>query len=124
LNIEVDGSFDIIIDCSGNPAAIEKAISRLKEQGKFLLFGVCPQNSKISVSPFQIFRKELTILGSFINPNSFTPAVTFLKKVAAIIDKLDIQLFSLSEYEDAFQAARSGDYLKVMFDMGSMNNEQ
>ena len=110
--------FDIIIDCSGNPAAIEDAISRLNDQGKFLLFGVCSQDSKISVSPFQIFRKELTILGSFINPHSFAPALDFMETISNTIDKLDIKLFSLNEYEDAFHAARSGDYLKVMFDLG------
>ena len=116
--------FDVIIECSGNPTAIESAIPKLNDQGKFLLFGVCPQDSEITVSPFQIFRQELTILGSFINPGSFTRALDFLMKTSESINKLDIKLFSLNEYKEAFRAAGSGDYLKVMFDLGSMINDQ
>ena len=70
-----NNGFDLVVDCSGNPKAIEQAIHYLNPMGKFLLFGICPQNSTININPFQVFQKELTILGSVINPYSFPKSI-------------------------------------------------
>ena len=51
--------FDVIIDCSGNPKAIEMSFSLIKPLGKFLFFGMCPQESLISIPPFKIFQKRV-----------------------------------------------------------------
>ena len=107
--------FDVIIDCSGNPEAIEMSFPLIKPLGKFLFFGMCPQESLISIPPFQIFQKELTLIGSVINPFSFPGALTFIEKAQVHFEKLDIKFFRLNEYKEAFDAAKSGKHAKIMF---------
>ena len=107
--------FDIIIDCSGNPAAIEQALDMLNPLGKFLFFGVCPQNSTINIKPFLIFQKEWTFYGSVINPFTFSRALDIIPAIQRPLSDLGVITFPLSEYQKGLTAARSGRYTKVLF---------
>jgi len=53
----------IVIDCSGNPKAIESGISRVKHGGVYLQFGVAPQKATCQINPFHIYEREITIQG-------------------------------------------------------------
>ncbi|KAK7582619.1 hypothetical protein V9T40_014064 [Parthenolecanium corni] len=64
-----DFKFDLIIDTSGNVQAMEKAVSLLEVGGKLAIFGVADPDLRISVSPFDLYKKELTIVGTAINTN-------------------------------------------------------
>ena len=43
----VSYAFDVVIDCSGSPPAIEQGISLLNFGGKYCQYGVAPPNSRI-----------------------------------------------------------------------------
>ncbi len=107
--------FDIIIDCSGNPGAIAKALNRLNPLGKFLFFGVCPQHSSISIDPFKIFQNEWTLYGSVINPFTFARALQIIPLIKKPLADLGVITFALSDYKKGLAAARSGIYTKVLF---------
>ena len=51
--------FDLVVDATGVPAVIESAFAQLKPRGQFLQFGVTPMDARISISPYDIFRKRL-----------------------------------------------------------------
>jgi len=110
-----NNGFDLVVDCSGNPKAIEKAIMYLNPMGKLLLFGICPQNSSININPFQVFQKELTIFGSVINPHTFPKSIDLIKTLNISLEKIGVKFFSLNEYKIALDAAKSGIYTKVIF---------
>jgi len=112
------GGFDVIIDCSGNITAIEKCIGKLNPLGRFLFFGITPQHARISIKPFNIFEKELTFLGSVINPGTFKRALKVMNEIQIPLDSLGIAFFSLDEYNTALEAARTGKATKVMFEPG------
>ncbi|HHE65235.1 MAG TPA: alcohol dehydrogenase [Bacteroidetes bacterium] len=112
---QINKSFDIIIDCSGNPNAIQQAFQWINPLGKFLLFGVCPMNSTVTIEPFVIFKKELTIMGSIINPFTFSRAIEFLKKINIPLSKLGVKFFTLKEHALALQMAEYGKITKGMF---------
>ena len=57
--------YDIVIDATGVPSVIENAFQHLKVRGQYLQFGVTPNNAQIRVSPYDIFHKDWTIIGSF-----------------------------------------------------------
>ena len=107
--------FDVIIDCSGNPAAIEQALNLLNPQGKFLFFGVCPQHSSVSVNPFQIFKNEWTLSGSVINPFTFARALQIIPSLKKPLADLGVIILPLADYKKGLAAARSGIYTKVLF---------
>lgn len=82
------GSFDIIIDCTGNVTAVQTATQKLNNHGTLLQFGVCPQNSKIEIDPFLLYRRELSFIGAYALNNNITEA-------AELIDNGEIEVKDL-----------------------------
>lgn len=107
--------FNVIIDCSGVPAAVEEALDWMAPLGKFLFFGVCPQDSYIKISPFQIFKKELTLVGSVINPFTFSRAIRLIEEIQRPLNSLGVKEYPLSEYQSAIEEVKSGRVTKGMF---------
>ncbi|GLV36916.1 Sorbitol dehydrogenase 1 [Carabus blaptoides fortunei] len=110
--------FDLIIDCSGNCKAIEHAFSLLNYGAKLCMFGVANPAHKISIAPFEIFQKELTLYGITINPFSFPKAIGFIESMGSrYLDyaKLGIEIFALKDYEKAIECLRKGAIAKATF---------
>lgn len=80
----VEGFYDIIIECVGKPITIEMGIKKANKGAQVLLFGVANPTSIMQISPYEIFQKELKIIGSFINPDTVSTAEKLLS--ARIID--------------------------------------
>ena len=115
LSANTNQGFDVIIDCSGSPLAIHSAIQYINPLGKILFFGVCPEDSRMEIEPFQVFKKELTLIGSVINPFTFSRALEFIPHIMQPIEKLGVRFFKLSQYREAIAVARAGKAAKVMF---------
>lgn len=58
-------SFEVVIDCTGVPKVVEAAVKYVKDSGVLLIFGVCPDNSTIKINPYEVFKRELRIVGTF-----------------------------------------------------------
>ncbi len=97
-----------VIECVGNPKTMEQAVDIASRGSTVLLFGLTPPNSKMTILPLeQVFRKELIITSSFINPLVTDRAIDLLANnkinVDAIITdrvKLDnaIEVFTDDSY--------------------------
>lgn len=81
--------FNLVIDSTGVPAVVEKALSFVKNSGKLLIFGVCPTDSKINLDPYDIYKRDLEIIGSFALKKTFQPAINMIESklidVSAVI---------------------------------------
>ncbi|XP_002120932.2 uncharacterized protein LOC100184356 [Ciona intestinalis] len=119
-NVDNEG-FHMIIDCTGNPAAVEKMFDYARRGATVSMFGCCPAGKKITVEPFQVYWKELKIVGSFTNPLCFADTINLLGELETkkLLDfnKLGIRVFSLKEYNNAFQVLKAGDASKVVFQL-------
>ncbi len=69
---------DTVIECVGKPETIEQAISLAGKRSTVMMFGLTKVEEKISVKPFEIFKKEITLKSSFINPYTFPAAVKLI----------------------------------------------
>ncbi|KAK9884335.1 hypothetical protein WA026_005285 [Henosepilachna vigintioctopunctata] len=110
--------FDFAIDCSGYPPAIEHAISLLNKGGKLVIFGVAPPNKKISISPYEIFDKELKIIGVKVNPYSYVNSIGMVEAMGdryLNFDNLGIGLYPLKDYQKAIEALKKGSIAKAIF---------
>lgn len=110
--------FDVVIDCSGFPPAVEHAVSLLQRGGKLCCFGVAPPHGRITISPFDIYMKELTIHGVNINPFSFPKSIGLLEAMGdryLNYGNLGIKTFSLSQYKEAIQCLHKGEIAKAIF---------
>ncbi|XP_014273645.1 uncharacterized protein [Halyomorpha halys] len=114
--------FDLAIECSGNAAATEQALASLRASGKLCIFGVAAPHSKITISPFEIYKKELTIIGSNINPFSMKKALDLMEamdKKFLDFEKLGVKEYKLNEYETGLEMLRKGSIAKVMFQVNT-----
>ncbi|PZC71460.1 uncharacterized protein LOC110382525 [Helicoverpa armigera] len=111
-------TYDLIIDCTGVGKVMEISFNYLKEGGKYVLFGCCPPSHTSTLNPFDIYNKELTIIGVKINPFSFPSAISWLKAMGSrYLDyhKLGVKTYRLSQYKDALEDLKKGCVAKAVF---------
>jgi threonine dehydrogenase-like Zn-dependent dehydrogenase len=73
------GGFDLAIDTTGVPAVIQSTPAYLRNAGSLLIFGVAPPNSKIELNPYEIYKRDLKVIGSFALKKTFRPAINLVK---------------------------------------------
>lgn len=56
--------FSTIIDATGVPSVLEKAIPLLAKTGTFVCFGVCPADSSIRINPFDFYDRDWKLIGN------------------------------------------------------------
>ena len=113
--------FDLIVDCTGHPKAIEEAFPWLRRGGKLNVFGCCPKMSTMQVHPAEFMLREVSVIGTLINPYKFPSAVQLVgaMKDTLKLDKLGIEVFGLCNYENAFAALKDGRISKAVFKIGN-----
>jgi 2-desacetyl-2-hydroxyethyl bacteriochlorophyllide A dehydrogenase len=110
----LDGQFDYAIDAVGSRSTFEQAVARAARGGAVLIFGVASAHAAATVSPYDIFARELTIVGSLINPYTHGRAVELLPQMG--LERLKVKTFPLAQYKEAFEAqARPAGAVKVVF---------
>ncbi|MGX6977648.1 zinc-dependent alcohol dehydrogenase family protein [Vagococcus elongatus] len=95
--IAIKESYDLVIECAGKKVTSEKAVTLAGKGGEILLFGVPSPDTIIELPAFDIFSKELTITGSFINPFTLNEAVSLLESGDIKVDALLSHEVSLAE---------------------------
>lgn len=105
--------FDIVIDATGVPRVIEAAFQYLRPRGQFLQFGVTANDAKISISPYEIFKNDWTIIGSFALCYTFLPAIAWLENNVIDVEPLVSHKLSLSDFGKGFNQFMAGETLKV-----------
>lgn len=57
--------FDFIIEATGVPKVGEMAIHLLADTGTYVAFGACPTKSEIKINPFELYYRDLKLIGSY-----------------------------------------------------------
>lgn len=105
--------FGVVIDATGVPAVIEGALRYLRPRGTYLQFGVAPNHARVSISPYDIFRNDWTIIGTFALCYTFLPAIDWLASGAIDIGPLVSHVAPVQEFASVFQQFAAGQTLKV-----------
>lgn len=94
---------DVTIECVGLPETMRNAVEYTSKGGTVLWFGLTKPGVTIAVYPFDdIFRKELTIKGSFINPKTQKRAISLLEARRVDVTSLIGACLPLDEINRAF----------------------
>lgn len=109
--------FDIVIDATGVPAVIENAFRYLKPRGQFLQFGVAPIGKSIKINPYDIFRNDWTIIGSFALCYTFQPSIDWLANGVIDVDPLVSHTVPMDDFAEVFDMFGRGQTLKVHIQM-------
>ncbi|MFC2135414.1 alcohol dehydrogenase catalytic domain-containing protein, partial [Bacteroidota bacterium] len=65
------GGPDVVIECAGSPGAVKLALQLPKKGGSVVVFGLTGKNDTININLQYLFKNELTIKSSFLNPFTF-----------------------------------------------------
>lgn len=57
-----------VIECAGKPSAINQAIDIAGNQAVVMMFGLTKPDETVEIKPFTVFKKELVLKSSYINP--------------------------------------------------------
>ena len=105
--------FDVVIDCTGVAAVLEHMFAHVRKNGKLLFFGVASPEARIAISPFDVYRKDLEILGSFALRYTFHDAFALLESGAVDVRPLLSDRFPIERFPEALALAGSGKAFKV-----------
>lgn len=71
--------------------------------GQVLMFGVGKPDQTFEINTYEIFQKQLTIQGSFINPFAFEDSIALLQSGNIEAESLISHELSLEEVEDCLE---------------------
>jgi D-arabinitol dehydrogenase (NADP+) len=112
------GGFDIVIDATGAAAVSEKCVPLARNGGTVMFYGVTDPNDVVKVHPYDVFRREITIKGSFAEIRSFPPAIEALRAGRARTDGLITYRFALDDYAEALEALQADRTVhKIVFEL-------
>ncbi len=72
--------------------------------GKVVVFGVPDEDETISVSPYDVYRREIKLIGSFAQTHCFDRALELLSGGRVKVRKLITATFPLEDYAEALAA--------------------
>lgn len=94
--------YDIIIDATGVPKVVEMGIRLLATNGTFISFGACTPDSQITVNPFDIYYKDLKIIGSYALQKTLGQAIKMMDEGGLDLKPLIGKTISIDEMPKVF----------------------
>ena len=107
--------FDIVVDATGVPEVITRATELLGPYGRFLQFGVAPRDAVMTLRPYDVFRNDWTILGSFALCYTFEQAIAWMNADVIDVNPLLSHCLPLEQFVTALSDFERGETMKVHF---------
>ena len=104
---------DIVFECVGRVETMKAALNAARPGGTVMWVGVAPPEAEVNVKPYDRFRKELTIRGSYTNPYVMERALALLASGRIDWREIVTHRFPLGEFREAWEAHRTGAGLKM-----------
>jgi D-arabinitol dehydrogenase (NADP+) len=96
--------YDYVIEATGSTEVGEICVPLTRNGGTVLVYGVTRADETVRFHPFDVFRREITIKGSFAEMTSFGAAIRALRAGRARTDGIITHRFSLDDYGKALEA--------------------
>jgi D-arabinitol dehydrogenase (NADP+) len=98
--------YDVVVEATGSATVGNLGLPLLRSGGTLLVYGVAREDARLALSPYEMFRRELTVLGSFAEMTSFGAALTALRSGRVRTDGMITHRFGLADYAKAIDAAQ------------------
>ncbi len=106
--------FQIVVDATGIGKVLEAGFQFVRPRGKIWVFGVVPPDEKINFVPYDIFRKDISIIGSFAVNQTFHEALALIQSGTVQVEPLISHRLLLDEFGAALKKAQNApDRMKV-----------
>lgn len=104
---------DKVFECVGKPETMRAAVEAARPGGTVMWVGVASPDAEVPVKPYDVFRRELTIRGSYTNPYVMDRALALLASGRLNWKAIVTHRFALDDFEEAWAAHREGVGLKI-----------
>jgi D-arabinitol dehydrogenase (NADP+) len=99
--------FDVVVDATGAVEVLAMCVPLTAIGGTVLAYGVTAEDARLPISPYDVFRREITIKGSFSQAYSFDRALRALRSGRLDPAGIITHRFGLDDYGAALAAVRS-----------------
>ncbi|MFK4067738.1 zinc-dependent alcohol dehydrogenase family protein [Streptomyces sp. NPDC029674] len=106
--------WDVVIDATGNAAAIQDGLERVAKAGTFLQFGVADYATRVKIDPYRIYNQEITITGSMAVLHSYERAAELFAGGVLDPDVFISDRLPLAEYPRALDRFAAGMGRKIV----------
>jgi len=90
--------FELVADATGIPSVMEKQIQYVESDGTFLVFGVAPRGKTMKMEPYDIFRRDIHIIGSFAVKKTMQYSINLLSSGKIQVKDLISASYSLDDF--------------------------
>ena len=108
------GGANVVIECVGNVSAVKSAFQFAGKGATVLLFSVPKVDATFDLPLFDVYKKELTIKGSFVNPDTHARAVALINSGKVRFDTIITHKFTLDQLPEAIAMQMSSESIKVI----------
>ena len=92
----------MVIECVGNVHTQADAVKYAGKCATVMLFGLAAPEDSVPFKPDDIFKKELHITSSFINPYTYERAIQVLESKTLDLESLITNIVPLDDIVDVF----------------------
>jgi L-iditol 2-dehydrogenase len=111
----VAAGYDVVIECSGNPAGVASAVRAARRAGRYVQIGLCGRPVAFDLD--EICYRELTVTSGFAStPPSWRRALRLLERRCVEVAALVSAVAPLADWQEVFTQTRAGDGIKFVFD--------
>ncbi|ABL72900.1 zinc-dependent alcohol dehydrogenase family protein [Paracoccus denitrificans] len=107
---------DLAVDATGVPAVAARLPEYAANGGNMLYFGVCPPAARIEISPFEIFRRQLSLFGTHSLNHNIAEALEVIQACGPGLGRLITHRLPLPEVARLFGAGTPRGAMKVLMD--------
>lgn len=93
---------DVVIECVGNVRTQADAIKYAGNGATVMFFGLTAPEDKLEVFPDDIFKKELKITSSYINPYTFERSIAILGSEVMDVESIVTNIVPLDDIAEVF----------------------
>lgn len=86
-----------VIECVGNTKTMEQAVEIAGKNSVVMLFGLTKPNDVMNIKPFEIFKKEVVLKASYINPYTQKRALELIDNNRIDVSKVVCDVVPLSK---------------------------
>ena len=117
-----NGGVDVVIESAGLPHTVAQSLDVVKPGGKILLFGVNNPETTVSFRPYEVFRKEITILGTVLSGNTFPQALSLIASEKLRVNPLISHVVPLAHLNEAIGMHERQEGVKILVAPGLHNH--
>jgi len=109
-----NGGVDVVFESAGLPQTVAQCFEVVRPGGKIILFGVNNPETRVEFKPYQVFRQELSVLGSLLSHDACPRTMDLLASEKLQVQPLISHTLPLSKFMDGLRMHEQQEGIKIL----------